>query len=166
MLVKLKVTKNERTGVYNFKRNALGVGTPVDFDFSDVIVSGTVMRLSDELITNAFVEKTITVEKNFAYTWEYNAIQIGDTYFDGKDTVFEIIDKKASPTAYLTQDSRKQYPGSTDARNHVRVTAKVKGMVENGSFVYAFEQVLKSGRIVNITTNNFVFTDYMLVSIQ
>ena len=101
---KLKVSKLGKTGKYNFKRSTIGVGAPIDFEFPNVQFSGTIMTISEKPLIEKYVEKTVYMTKKGAYPWEYDAIHIGDQYFDGKQTVFEILSKKTQDTNNISSD--------------------------------------------------------------
>ncbi|KKQ36369.1 MAG: hypothetical protein US54_C0071G0011, partial [Candidatus Roizmanbacteria bacterium GW2011_GWA2_37_7] len=56
---KIEVSKNDTTGKYSFKRSIIGVGSPIDLEFSTVQVSGTIMTLSETPYKNTTTPKTV-----------------------------------------------------------------------------------------------------------
>jgi hypothetical protein len=127
LLMKLKVTKMGKIGKYNFKRSAIGVGSPVDFEFPSLQFSGTVINISEKPIKEKYEEKTIILTKRNANPWEYDSIRIGDFYFDGKEKVFEVLEKTAKDTQTLTSDIFGNYPETIpELRRYIFVKAKSK----------------------------------------
>lgn len=164
--VRVSVSEDKKTGKYMYNRSALGVSSPIDFEFSSVVLSGTILDISLDEFNETYTEKIITLEKKFAPLWEYDAVEIGDTYFDGEEVVFEIVDKERtnSYTGYST--SGNNYPVEAEMKQNIIVTARVKVQNKNGQYVFGEEQILVPGKIVNAATSQFVFNDYTLSSIE
>jgi len=165
---KLKVSKLGGGGKYNFKRSTIGVGSPIDFEFSSVQYSGTIIDLSTQPINPQYVEKTIYLTKKFAYPWEYDAIQVGDFLNNGKEKVFEIVDKSFSDNNdVVTTEFGKLYNlGVTEQRKYIVVKAKIKVAVTDGQFVFEEEQVIAPGRYINTSTPHFAFTDFVISKVE
>lgn len=168
LTVKLKVSGNKKTQKYNFKRSAIGVGSPIDFEFPNSQFSGTITDLKNEPIKDNYVEKIVYLTKRYAYPWEYDGIKIGDKFFDGEDTVFEVLDKSSSDTAeVITQESTKILNlQTTELRRYITVKAKIKVKKVGEQYVFGEEQVLSPGKPINVSTSSFSFTDYIVASIQ
>lgn len=171
--LKLKVTVNKRTGEYSFNRSTIGTGSPVDLEFPSTQFSGTIIRLDNTLFDEKFTTKIITLTKQYAYPWEYDQIKIGDSYFDGKDTVFKILDKNQTDTnQYLPTESSSGYPGSvvnssqTIARKYVTIKAEIKVKESAGQFLFGEEQIIAPGKTISIATPNFTFNDFVISQIQ
>lgn len=167
LLMKLKVTKMGKVGKYNFKRSAIGVGSPVDFEFPSLQFSGTVIDISEKPIKEKYEEKTIILTKRNANPWEYDSIIIGDFYFDGKEKVFEVLEKTAKDTQTLTSDIFGNYPETTpELRRYIFVKAKIKVRKKDGNLIFAEEQIIAPGKTINIATNNFQFSDFMVTKVE
>jgi hypothetical protein len=153
---------------YNFKRAKIAPGVPIDLDFPSSQVMGTVINVSPTRIDNQFVEKYITLTKKYAYPWEYDAIKIGDKYFDGENNVMEIIDKQSTNIELLTYDAYGNLPpGIQETRKYVTVKVKIKAKKNAfNQLIYAEEQVLKMNDYANFATNNFVLTDFVISAIE
>lgn len=172
MNLELKVTESKKTGTYSFNRSTIGVGSPIDLQFPGSQFSGTIIDLSTKPIVDQYVTKTIYMTKKYAYPWEYSAINIGDKYVDGEDTVFEIIDKSTTDSSdvYTTEQSQVQMPvvnpSTYDTRKYIIVKAKIKVKPIDGQFIYGEEQIVAPGRFLNVLTKNYSFTDYMISDVQ
>ena len=166
MTVKMKINKNENTGKYTFKRSSLGVSSPVDFEFPDVLVSGTIMGISESPFNNTLVEKTVTITNNSAYPFEFDVIDIGDTYTNGEQVVLEVLDKESAPSSYLSRDRNGNYTGTYESRE--AVTVKLKMLVEEQSrnLIYGDEQIIRLGKTVNLSTEHFTFAGYVVEGIE
>lgn len=164
--LKLKVSKNKKTGKYNFKRSTIGVASPIDLEFPSVQFSGTIIDMSDKLFIDTYIEKTVTLTKKYAYPWEYEAIQVGDLYFDGTSTVFTVLDKAATETRTLTEDAQGNYPVDTEQKRYIVVKAKIKVNIINNQLFFGPEQKITLGRNINISTNNFTFNDYTVSKVE
>jgi len=166
LLIKLKVTKMG-SGKYNFKRSAIGVGAPVDFEFPKVQFSGTIIELSEKPIKEIYQEKTIIITKRNANPWEYDSIKVGDFYFDGQEKVAEILEKNAKNTQTLISDALGNYPDiAPEQRKYIFVKLKIKGKIKDNKFVFAEEQIITPGKTINLTTQNFQFQDYVVAKME
>lgn len=165
LLVKLSVDKiNNR---YIFKRSKIAVGAPIDLDFPSSQVTGTIISISTKP-ENELTEKIITLTKKYAFPWEYEAINIGDKYFDGEENVLEIIDKEAIDTFLLTTD----YFGNINSqvqerRKYITVKAKIK-LKKNlkNQLIFGEEQVVKKNAFANLTTDNYILMDFFVSDIE
>jgi len=166
LLMKLKVTKMG-SGKYNFKRSAIGVGAPVDFEFPKVQFSGTIIELSEKPIKENYQEKTIIITKRNANPWEYDSIKVGDFYFDGQEKVVEILEKNAKNTQTLISDALGNYPDiAPEQRKYIFVKLKIKGKIKDNKFVFAEEQIITPGKTINLATQDFQFQDYIVAKVE
>ncbi len=166
LTVKLDVTKNERTGRYTFKRSPLAIGSPMDLEFAETQVSATVMALSDRPFDEIREERIITLEKKHANTWEGEAVEIGDTYFDGQDVVFEILEKRVVGSREVYSSVGNNYPIDTEKKVDVTITARVNLLRADDKLIFREEQPLQLGRYINIHTARFALQDYVIASIS
>jgi hypothetical protein len=166
LLMKLKVSKMG-SGKYNFKRSAIGVGAPVDFEFPKVQFSGTIIELSEKPIKEKYQEKTIYVLKSFAYPWEYEAIKIGDQYFDGQENVAEVLEKQTTDEANVLVPYKSIIPQSFfQTRQQIIIKLKLKGQIKDNQFVFAEEQIIAPGKTINLATQNFQFQDFVITKLE
>lgn len=165
LLMKLKVTKMG-SGKYNFKRSAIGVGAPVDFEFPKVQFSGTITELSEKPIKEKLTIKNITFIKKWAYPWEAETVVIGDKYFDGEEIVFEIIDKKIEDSQEVYNLSGIYYPVESERKKHITIKGRIKVSEKNGKFVFGEEQIIAPGKTISLATQKFQFQDYLVAKVE
>jgi hypothetical protein len=166
LLMKLKVSKMG-SGKYNFKRSAIGVGAPVDFEFPKVQFSATITELSEKPIKESYQEKIIYISKPFAYPWEYDSIKIGDKYFDGQENVAEVLEKQTTDEANVLVPYKSIIPQSFfQTRQQIIIKLKLKGQIKDNQFVFAEEQIIAPGKTINLATQNFQFQDYLVAKVE
>jgi hypothetical protein len=165
LIMKLKVKKMS-SGKYNFKRSAIGVGAPVDFEFPKVQFSGTIIELSEKPIKEKLTIKNITFVKKWAYPWEAETVVIGDKYFDGEEVVFEIIDKKTEDSQEVYNLSGIYYPVESERKKNITIKGRIKVSEKNGKFVFGEEQIIAPGKTINLATQNFQFQDYLVAKVE
>ena len=169
--LKLKVTGKLKTGTVNFNRSTLAVGSPIELAFPKTEITGTVIEMSEKPFKDKLVWQEIILVKNNAYQWEYEAINIGDFYHDGEEKVFEILDKQMSLNPalgfepYGSYSERSLVFPSTEPRYIITIKAKIKTKSNPNGFLYGFEQELKIGKGISLSTNNFYFQDYTFSSL-
>lgn len=166
LTLKLKVTPNKKTKKYNFKRSSIGIGSPIELDLSSVQVNGTITDLSEDELTDKYIDKTVILTKKYAYPWEYDAIKIGDKYNNGENNVFEVLDKKSSDTSVLYSDQTGITSSSSDQRKYINVKAQIKVKEKNGQYIFGEEQIIQAGRPIIISTPNFSFNEFYIGSVQ
>ena len=167
LTMKLKVSGSKKTGKYNFKRSAIAVGAPVDFEFPSSQFSGTIIDLSTKPIKDKSSEKIVYLTKPFTYVWEYDGIKTGDKFFNGEENVVEILDKSAGETVSVIYPYRGTInPSFSQSRRDVVIKVKLKGKVVNDQFVFAEDQIISLGKTINLATDNFSFTDYLVAGIE
>ena len=170
LTVKIEASKNETANTYSFKRSNIAVAAPIELDFGTVQVTGTIMDISDKPFSDDYVEKKITLTKRFAYPWEFNAIQIGDTYFDGEQVVFEILDKKRinGTGSYISflNDRDSSTPLNQGEGYTIEVQGKIKLQEIEGKLFYGSEYAMQVGNELNISTTQFNFYDYFISSLE
>lgn len=165
LTMKLKVTKMG-SGKYNFKRSAIGVGSPVDFEFPTVQFSGTIIELSEKPFKEKYFTKRITLVKKWAFPWEADAVKVGDYYFDGEEVVFKVIDKKVVPAQSAYNFSGTYYPVESERKVHITITAEMKIKKRGLQLVFGEEQPIILGKTINLSTEHFVFQDYVVSKIE
>lgn len=147
LYLRLRVTKSNQS--FYFDRSIISVGAPIDLQFYNTQVSGTVISFSKQPIDDKYVEKTIYLTKESPSPWEYEAIKIGDYYFDGENKVFQVVSKEISENGDV-----------------LTVKAKIKAKEINNQLIFADEELLNVGKNINIITNSFNFNNYLVSKID
>lgn len=164
---KLHVEDNMDKG-YVFKRTKIAVGSPIDLDFKNSQITGTIIELNNKIDRSSYIEKKVILTKKFAFPWEYGAIKVGDKYFDGEENVFEIVDKKSIDTSMFSGDTYGNIlPQITEERDYLVVTAKIK--LKRNSFnqlIYGQEQVIKIGSYAYLSTNDSVLAGFYVAGLE
>jgi hypothetical protein len=164
---KLRVTGNPKTGRLTYKRTSLGVGTPIELELPGLIVNGTVLSFSQVFHNDTRIEKTLVLIKRNAFPWEYDAINVGDSYNDGVEDVFKILGKTATNSPTISVDSLGFVtPGSIEQRQYIALKASVKVTALDGQLFYGEDQVVRKGQRINLATNSLTLTDYFVSDIQ
>lgn len=167
LTLKLRVNSNKYTKKSTYKRSLVGIGAPIQMEFSTIQVNGTIIDLSSSPFQDTLIEKTIILTKRYAYPWEFDAIKIGDNYSNGEQTVFEVTDKKSVDTVTLSSDNfGNSTPNLSEGRKYITLTAKIKVKQDNGNLIFGEEQVIKNGKGINASTDNFSFHDYTVSDIK
>lgn len=171
LTLKLKVSKIGRANKYNFKRNSLGVGAPIELELPSVQVSGTVIEISQKPFQEKYTDKTIILSKQYAYPWEFNAIKIGEKFFNGENTAFEVIDKTEGDVSRILSPQRTStsniLSGSVfEQRQSIGVKAKIKVKEVGDQLIFGEEQRIYVGKTLNILTSSFSFTDFVIAGIE
>lgn len=166
LTLQLRVSGNKKTGRYSFNRSAIGVGSPIDLEFPSTQFSGTIIQLQTTPFQDFYIEKVITLEKKWAYSWEADAIAIGDKYFDGEKIVFEIIDKQIEDSQEVYSISGTYYPVETERKKNIIIKARIKVKQTDSQLIFAEEQTISLGKTLNISTSKFTFTDYIISKME
>lgn len=166
LTLKLKVSYNKKTGEYTFNRNVLSVNAAMELQFPQAYVSGTVLALSNKPFNDTYTEKTVYLSKRNAYPFEYDAVKIGDTYFDGKDKIFEVLDKTAYDSSYLAVDTSGDVGNAVELRKYIIVKAKIKVKNSNGQWVLGEDQIVTPGKTLILSTQNFQYDNYFVSKIE
>lgn len=147
--LKLKVTGNKNANNFSFNRSSIAIGAPIDLDLSKTQISGTIISFSKDPIKDIYLDKDIELTKTDPFSWENEAIKIGDYYFDGEEKVFEITGKQ------ISEDNRS-----------LTVKAKIKLKRFDNQLIFAEDRVIAVGTNINIFTNNFSFNNYVVSRID
>lgn len=165
--VRLKVSKGGTSGAFNYKRSTIGVGAPIDLEFNSVQYSGTIIALSTKPLEEQYVEKLVTLDKKNAFPWEFDSIQVGDSYFNGKMQTMQVLRKQASDTYTLAGDIYGNYPVPNDElKRYITIQVKLKGQMINKQFIYAEDQAVIPGRGISMATPNYVFNDFTIAKVE
>lgn len=145
--LKLKVSGNKKTGEFSFNRSTIGVGSSIDLQFPSSQFSGTITDMSLAPLENPTLEKTVYLAKRNASQWEYDTLRLNDTYFDGVNTVFKVLDKS--------------YDGST-----MSVKARIKVKQVGSSLIFGEEQVVNPGKSFNVSLPSISLSGFIVTSIN
>jgi hypothetical protein len=159
--VKLKANKEDNK--YYFNRSQIGISSPIDLEFPGLNISGTIIQLSDSEFKNDDITKVIQLEKELASPWEYNQIQIGDSYSNGNTKVFEIKDKTIISNKPASLNSFGQIAVN---KQHILVTAEIKLKKVKGNYIFGEEQIVRLNQPLEIATSNFYFDNYVITSLS
>lgn len=164
--VKLLVDYQSNSGKYIFKRAAVTVGSPIDFEFPEIQVSGTVYEISTKPFQDIYETKTVTFRKDLAKEWEFDSIQQGDVYIDGEDVVLEVLNKNYEETYANYSSIGNNYPVETERVFNIFITVKMKLQKKGSMLFYKEELPIQKGRPINFQTSSFYFDQYKITSIQ
>ncbi len=166
--LQLKVSKVGNKGTYNFKRETIGVSGPIDLEFSNVQISGTIIELSDKPIVPRLIEKTVYLTKKYAYLWEYDALKIGDYLNDGNGIVVEILDKGKGDTyeVFVNDLGKIGTNQELETYSYIYLKIKMRGREEAGTFIYGEEIIIAPGRGLDFTTNGFIYNGYAVAQME
>ena len=97
----------------------------------------------------------------------YNNIPIGDTYFDGQNIVFEVVDKQSFPI-YIFGSDDKGIARSTLNYNwqNVIIKAKIKVQQTENQLIFGEEQKLIIGGYLNLFTDKFDYSNFKIIEIK
>ena len=165
LTLKLKVSRNKSTGSVNYNRSSLAVGSPIDLVFPSIELSGTVMEMSPRPFKKKLVEKTLTLINFSGFQWQYDAIKIGDSYFNGETTTAEVLDKEIqdNPQYGIFSASPDLF---AEPKKIITVKVKAKLRKQRGVYVYGEDQEIKINKGLSLSTNSFVFEGFQVMSID
>lgn len=163
---KLKVTTLGKKGMYNFNRDIIGIGSPIYLEFPNVQFAGTVIALSDKPLNEKYVKKTVYLTKRAPLPWEYDQIEIGDTQTNGKEMVFEVLDKSYNGEFTGTSTLSQGWLVNTNI-NLFTIKASILVREVNGQYIFAEEQVVAPSKyLVGASTKKFTFSDYYITMVE
>lgn len=167
LTVKVLVSFSQKSNLYSYKRSTIAVGSPVEFDFPSIIVTGAVIAMQPGPFKEKYVDRVVTITKRSAFPWEFMSLPIGDKYTDGKQTVLEVVDKKAIGTTNIAADNYgNMNSGIVDDKQYISVRVKARLKEENGNLFYGEEQLIAVGKLVNFITDNYNFRDFTVSGIE
>lgn len=166
LTVKMQVSKNETTHKYTFKRSNITIGAPIEYEFQNTSVTGTVMQVSENPITNTYEDKIVVLEKDLAQEWEYDAITIGDTYFDGEDIVLEVLDKNITDRYSAIYTLGGYNPVFSGTRVNIRTTVKMKLKKKDKNYIFRDELPIVKGKRINLNFDQAVLSDFVVSSLE
>jgi hypothetical protein len=170
LTVKLRTNYNKWTKKYYYKRWQVAVGTPIDFEFPQIQVSGNVVDISEKPFKEKYVEKTVHLMGLGSYSvsnpYYYENIKIGDKYFDGEDTIFEVLDKQLKKNIWtVTDDQAFVHERDVYSVQDVILKAKIKVKQVGNQLFFAEDQVVGFGNNIRVTTPNYGY-NFTIIKIE
>lgn len=162
LIAKIETSYSKKQSKYMFKRSPLAVGSPIDLELSSAYVSGTVMELSRKPILDKYKTVRAIISKQESYQWEYDSIELGDSYFDGEDTTFVVIDKSFEEM----YDQYNGYPMERERPIVIYLTVEMKVKENKGILLYREDLPLQVGKKISIQTPSFFFDQYTVRKIS
>ncbi len=174
LTVKLRASQNKRTKKYVFKRSVIAVGAPVDFEFPSSQITGTVVAINNKPFEDKYVDKIVHFYRRLSYPWQYDNIKIGDRYFDGQDTVFEVLDKSLevipSGVSFTDVVDGEESVFFSNARELVGkvifIKAKLKLKQTPGNLIYGEEYNVNAGGMIGIQTSDYNYEGFTIAKIE
>jgi len=164
---KLMVTGAVGGRGYNFKRESIAVGSPIDLQFPTVQFSGTITSLDEKPILTKTIEKTMYLTKKYSYPWEYDQIKIGDYFFNNNEKILEILDKaKGETREVIFDDLGKLSTIETEVYEYIILKVKVKVQEVDKNLIYAEEILLSPMRGFDFITNRYIFNNFVINKIE
>lgn len=163
--VKLKADKNNKQ--YKYNRSPITTGSPIDLEFSSTLVTGTVIKFDTKPFNPILEEKIVYLQKKGSYPAEYDEIEIGDTFFDGENIAFEILDKSFRNTSYITSDLYGNYTADRYI-NAKFITLKTKMLLQktNLGYIYGEETAINPGAGLYIETPKHSYANYFVSKVE
>lgn len=167
LTMKLSASYSKKKDEYTYDHSVISVGAPIEVQLTKSNITGTVMAISKTPFKDKYVEKIIYLTKRNAFPWEYDAIKVGDVYFDGKETIFSIMEKSEDETSNLiVDDYGNGSQGVTEPRKYITVKAWIKLKQVNGQLILGEEQVITPGKNFLLATQNYQYDNYVVSKIE
>lgn len=164
--LKLQVTKRQN-GELIYKRESLGVGSPIEVNLPTTKLTGTVIEISNNPIEEKFVKKTIYLTGLNAFPWEYESIKVGDTYNDGQQEIFRVLEKSSLDTKVLAYDIiGNNLPNIQESRKYVSIKAETVLKEKNGRLLLGEEQEILVGMPFNLVTQNYNYSNLVISKVE
>jgi len=170
--LKLKTNKNGENGSYSFNRSPILVGSPIEIEFPKADITGTVTDIEEKPFKDIYVDKIVLLinqggyNKDFPY--RYDTIHVGDRYFDGKEYVFEILDKKLEKNIWTISNilDGSGYEQTIATTQNILVKAKIRVREVNNEFYYGGDYKVTSNASIPFSTSNFFFEGFTIRKIE
>lgn len=165
--VKIKVSRVGNMGTYSFNRETIGVSSPIDLEFPNVQFSGTIIALAGKPFKDIYVDKIVYLYKKNVNPWEFNQVQVGDSFSNGKERVFEVMSKERGETnEVLLSDLGKEMYWDTEPYRYVQIKAKMRVKKVDGQYIFGEEYIISPGRNIPITLSNLTLNEYVVIKVD
>ena len=172
VIAKLPANFNRNTGEYSYNHSTLSIGSPIQLHLRNLDISGTVIDLNNQPFKYKYVYKTVyLVDKggyNKDFPYMYSSINIGDKYFDGSNTVFEVLDKSLEKNILGVQNNLNGqiYEQAVETTQNVVIKAKVRVRQASNQFIYGEVYELTNNNSIPFSTNNYFLSDFVIRNID
>lgn len=172
LTMRLKVGFNKRTGEYSFNRSSLSVGSPIELQFPRAAVTGTVIELSPKPFADKYVKRTVYLVNQGGYAKDfptrYETIRVGDKYFDGEATVFEVLDKSLEKNIWsisnnLTGDI---YEREISTNQNIVIKAQVLLKQKSDGLYYTENYKVIANAFIPFATRDYLFEDFVIRKLE
>jgi len=164
---KIRGSYNKKTNKFLFKNLPIATGAPIELDFPKAQISGSIIDINKQPSNDKSDYKIVYLTKKFANPWEYQAIKVGDRYFDGVENVFEVINKETTDTSIITPDSFGNMTSETvEPRNYIIIKGRMKLKYKYGQLIYGEDQPVKIYSRLNLFTERMELTDFLISAIE
>lgn len=163
----LKVSMIKGTGTYNFNRESIGVSSPIDLEFPNIQFSGTIIEMSEKPINDTYIEKIVYFTKKYAYPSEYDEVQVGDVVTNGRQIIFQILEKgKGATSDVLLNDMGKISSVDVETYRYIVIKARMKVKMLDDQLVYGEEYTVAPGRTLGFVTDRSILNEYYVAKIE
>lgn len=169
--MKLRVSYNAKTKEYSFENNTVSIGSPIEVQFPKADVTGTIIDLGAKPLSTNYVEKTVYLVDQGGYTkdftFRYDGIKVGDSYFDGQDTVFTVLSKRLDKNIWTVTDNNAQvYERDVYTTQNIVVKARIKVQKEADGYYFGKDYKLSNNASIPFSTPGFIFEGFVVREIQ
>lgn len=170
--LKLAATYNEKNGEYNYDRSILSIGSPIAVQFTTINLTGSVMELSPRPFEEKYEDRIIYLVNKGGYatdfTYRYDSIQAGDKYYDGEETVFEVLEKSLEKNILVEGNDITStfYEGEISSNQNIVVKARIKVQKRADYLLYGEENIVNANAFIPIATHNYLFENFNVRKIE
>lgn len=172
LTLRLKAGFNKRTGEYNFNRSSLSVGSPIELQFPQANVTGTVIELSPKPFQDKYVPKIVYLVNQSGYykdfPYRYDSIKIGDKYFDGENTVFEVLDKRLEKNIWSVENNLTGtvYEQVVATNQNIEVKARVLLKQKSDGLYYNENYKVAPNAFIPFSTRDYFFENFVVRKVE
>ncbi len=172
IVAKLPANYNRNTGEYSYNHSTLSIGSPIQLHMKNLDINGTIIDLNSQPFSYKYVYKTVYLVDKGGYTkdfpYMYNGINIGDKYFDGTNTVLEVLDKSLEKNILAVQNNLngQVYEQTVDTTQNVVIKARVRVKQTDKEYTYGEIYEVKNNNPIPFSTNNYFLSDFVIRNIE
>lgn len=172
LTLRIRAGLNKRTGEYTFNRSSLSVGSPIELQFPQAAITGTVIELSKVPFKDKYVPKIIYIASRGGYNkdfpFRFETIKVGDKYFDGENTVFEVLDKSLERQVWsisnILTGTVYEQPVSTD--QNIIVKARVLLKQKPDGLYYNENYKVTANAFIPFATGDYFFESFVVRRVE
>ncbi len=129
------------------------------------------MEISQEPIKNRYQTKKVTLYDQYGYYLDspmlFNSISIGDSYYDGQNTSFKILNKYLGPRLVAFSDvNGRNITNQLKVNQNIYIDAEILVNEDSGMYFYGQEQRVTPGSNLNVLTNSQDLSRFIIVSVN